>query len=114
MPENDLRRDIRTRSVKLISYPIDFLMRWRSIVKFLRLEELIVCAVTGERRAVVEKLDALVKGYKPMYEFHGGPGAPVGAAAPKTAEQGRSWKPQNSRRQGQLQLLLVAIYCVME
>jgi len=40
-----------------------------------RLEELIVCAVTGEGRAVVEKLDALVKGYKPMYEFHGGPEA---------------------------------------
>ncbi len=37
------------------------------------LEELIVYAITGERRAVVEKLDALVKGYKPMYEFHGGP-----------------------------------------
>jgi FlaA1/EpsC-like NDP-sugar epimerase len=37
-----------------------------------RLEELIVCAVTGEGRAVVEKLDALVKGYSPMYEYHGG------------------------------------------
>jgi len=36
-----------------------------------QLEELIVCAVTGERRAVVEKLDALVKGYRPNYEFHG-------------------------------------------
>jgi hypothetical protein len=34
MPENDLRRDIRARSVKLISYPLDFLMRWRAIVKF--------------------------------------------------------------------------------
>jgi len=41
-----------------------------------RLEELIVCAVTGERRTVVEKLDALVKGYSPMYEFHGGPENP--------------------------------------
>jgi FlaA1/EpsC-like NDP-sugar epimerase len=40
-----------------------------------RLEELIVCAVTGERRAVVEKLDVLVKGYTPMYEYHGGPEA---------------------------------------
>jgi FlaA1/EpsC-like NDP-sugar epimerase len=39
------------------------------------LEELIVCAITGERRAVVQKLDTLVKGYKPMYEFHGGPEA---------------------------------------
>ena len=35
MPENDLSRDLRARSAKLISYPIDFLMRWRSIVKFL-------------------------------------------------------------------------------
>jgi FlaA1/EpsC-like NDP-sugar epimerase len=35
-----------------------------------RLDELIVCAVTGERRAVVEKLDGLVKGYRPDYEFH--------------------------------------------
>jgi len=36
-----------------------------------RLEELIVCAITGERCGVVEKLDALVKGYRPDYEFHG-------------------------------------------
>ncbi|MGZ9149189.1 MAG: hypothetical protein ACXW4G_12590, partial [Candidatus Deferrimicrobiaceae bacterium] len=35
MPENDLRRDLRARSVKLVSYPVDFLMRWRSVVKFL-------------------------------------------------------------------------------
>lgn len=35
MPENDLSRDLRVRSVELISYPLDFLMRWRSIVKFL-------------------------------------------------------------------------------
>ncbi|MFZ2224091.1 MAG: hypothetical protein WAV26_05330, partial [Candidatus Deferrimicrobium sp.] len=60
---------------KLLSYPLDFLMRRRSIVKFLLHEELIVYAITGERRAVVETLDALVKGYKPMYEFHGGPEA---------------------------------------
>jgi hypothetical protein len=46
-----------------------------------QLEELIVYAITGERRAVVEKLDALVKGYKPMYEFHGGPDA-TGDLAP--------------------------------
>jgi FlaA1/EpsC-like NDP-sugar epimerase len=38
-----------------------------------RLEELIVCAITGERCGVVEKLDALVKGYRPNYEFHGVP-----------------------------------------
>jgi len=34
MPDNDLRRDLRARSVKLFSYPVDFLMRWRSVVKF--------------------------------------------------------------------------------
>jgi hypothetical protein len=44
-------------------------------------KELIVYAITGERRAVVRKLDALVKGYKPMYEFHGGPEA-IGDLAP--------------------------------
>jgi len=32
---------------------------------------LIVCAVTGGRAGVVEKLDALVKGYQPDYGFHG-------------------------------------------
>jgi FlaA1/EpsC-like NDP-sugar epimerase len=36
-----------------------------------RLEELIMCAITGERCGVVERLDALVKGYRPDYEFHG-------------------------------------------
>jgi FlaA1/EpsC-like NDP-sugar epimerase len=36
-----------------------------------RLEELIVFAITGERYGVVERLDALVKGYRPDYEFHG-------------------------------------------
>ena len=36
-----------------------------------RLEELIVSAITGERSGVVERLDALVKGYSPDYEFHG-------------------------------------------
>jgi FlaA1/EpsC-like NDP-sugar epimerase len=36
-----------------------------------QLEELIVCAVTGGRCEVVKKLDALVKGYRPDYEFHG-------------------------------------------
>jgi len=45
-----------------------------------RLEELIVCAVTGDRRAVVEKLDTLVKGYRPDYGFHG-VAAPAVAAA---------------------------------
>ena len=37
-----------------------------------RLEELIVAAKAGNRLSVVEKLDALVKGYSPMYEFQGG------------------------------------------
>jgi FlaA1/EpsC-like NDP-sugar epimerase len=36
-----------------------------------RLEELIALAVTGESFSVIEKLDALVKGYSPRYEFHG-------------------------------------------
>jgi FlaA1/EpsC-like NDP-sugar epimerase len=36
-----------------------------------QVEELIVCAVTGGRAGVVEKLDALVKGYQPDYGFHG-------------------------------------------
>jgi FlaA1/EpsC-like NDP-sugar epimerase len=34
-------------------------------------EALIVCAISGERAGVVGKLDALVKGYRPDYEFHG-------------------------------------------
>ncbi|MBP2676816.1 MAG: pglF [Deltaproteobacteria bacterium] len=49
-----------------------------------RLEELIVCAITGERSGVVERLDALVKGYRPNYEFHGAavhPGASAAGAA---------------------------------
>ena len=46
-----------------------------------RLEELIVCAITGSRSCVVEKLDALVKGYRPDYEFHGVAVPPVLAAA---------------------------------
>jgi FlaA1/EpsC-like NDP-sugar epimerase len=37
-----------------------------------QLEELLVCAITGGRFAVVERLDGLVKGYRPNYEFHGG------------------------------------------
>ena len=36
LPENDLGRDLRARSVKLLSYPLDFLLRWRGSVKFLR------------------------------------------------------------------------------
>jgi FlaA1/EpsC-like NDP-sugar epimerase len=36
-----------------------------------RLEELIMCATTGERSGVVERLDVLVKGYRPDYGFHG-------------------------------------------
>ena len=56
-----------------------------------RLEELIVCAITGERCGVVEKLDALVKGYRPDYEFHGVPAAATPAAAgPSTAPAGDS------------------------
>jgi FlaA1/EpsC-like NDP-sugar epimerase len=35
-----------------------------------RLEELITVAITGENQGVIEKLDALVKGYSPRYEFH--------------------------------------------
>ena len=46
-----------------------------------RLEELIVCAITGERCGVVEKLDALVKGYRPNYEFHGVVVPPAAVAA---------------------------------
>ena len=48
-----------------------------------QLEELIVFAVTGNRRAVVEKLDTLVKGYRPDYGFHG-------VAVPQTTEPGGS------------------------
>ena len=36
-----------------------------------RLGELIEAAKNGSRLSVVEKLDALVKGYSPAYEFHG-------------------------------------------
>jgi len=52
-----------------------------------RLEELIVCAITGERCDVVAKLDGLVKGYRPNYEFHGVavPAGSSSAAAPATA-----------------------------
>jgi FlaA1/EpsC-like NDP-sugar epimerase len=46
-----------------------------------RLEDLIVCAVTGERGGVVERLDALVKGYSPNYEFHGVAVPPASAAS---------------------------------
>jgi FlaA1/EpsC-like NDP-sugar epimerase len=35
-----------------------------------RLEELIVAAIAGEGLVVVEKLDALVKGYRPRYDLH--------------------------------------------
>jgi len=38
-----------------------------------RLEELIEAAQAGNRMPVIEKLDALVKGYIPAYEFHGVP-----------------------------------------
>jgi FlaA1/EpsC-like NDP-sugar epimerase len=68
-----------------------------------RLEELIGCAVGGDRRAVVRKLAALVEGYRPNYGFHGigapghkravsTPSAAVARSAAdlETAEQGRS------------------------
>jgi FlaA1/EpsC-like NDP-sugar epimerase len=38
-----------------------------------RLDELIEAAQAGSRLPVVQKLDALVKGYRPGYEFHGVP-----------------------------------------
>ncbi len=47
-----------------------------------RLDELIVYAVTGERSGVVEKLGALVKGYRPDYGFHGVP-VPVPVPVPE-------------------------------
>ncbi|HEX7523422.1 MAG TPA: nucleoside-diphosphate sugar epimerase/dehydratase [Candidatus Deferrimicrobium sp.] len=50
-----------------------------------QLEELIVCAITGERCSVVEKLDALVKGYRPDYGFHG-----VDVPVSKTASRSRA------------------------
>jgi FlaA1/EpsC-like NDP-sugar epimerase len=37
-----------------------------------RLEELVVVAINGDNQGVVERLDALVKGYTPMYEYHAG------------------------------------------
>jgi FlaA1/EpsC-like NDP-sugar epimerase len=45
-----------------------------------RLEELIAAAKAGDNLRVVEKLDVLVKGYSPMYQFHGVP-APAGTIA---------------------------------
>jgi len=36
-----------------------------------RLEELIAAAQAGNRLPVIEKLDALVQGYSPAYDFHG-------------------------------------------
>jgi FlaA1/EpsC-like NDP-sugar epimerase len=38
-----------------------------------RLEELIVAAISGENFGVVERLDALVKGYSPRYDLHSSP-----------------------------------------
>ncbi len=53
------------------------------------LEELFVCAMTGAHFGVVEKLDALVKGYRPDYEFHGIVAPPAAIAAnPATASAG--------------------------
>ncbi len=52
-----------------------------------RLEELIVLAITGDSYGVIEKLDALVKGYSPRYDLHGVPdtGIAVGEASSRPA-----------------------------
>ena len=69
-----------------------------------QLEELIVSAVTGERRAVVEKLDDLVKGYRPDYEFHGvgipqtAPTASSSADAPSPASPSGSAPSSSSSK----------------
>ena len=46
-----------------------------------RLDELIETAQAGSRLPVVQKLDALVKGYSPAYEFHVVPSRETGADA---------------------------------
>jgi FlaA1/EpsC-like NDP-sugar epimerase len=46
-----------------------------------RLEELIEAAQSGHRLPVIEKLDALVKGYSPAYEFHNVPARETAAEA---------------------------------
>jgi len=59
-----------------------------------QLEELIVCAITGGHCGVVEKLDALVKGYRPDYEFHGVVVPPAATAAnAATASAGATATP---------------------
>jgi FlaA1/EpsC-like NDP-sugar epimerase len=58
-----------------------------------QLEELIVCAIIGERRAVVETLDRLVKGYRPDYEFHGVP-VPATAGDADTTPAASSTAPE--------------------
>jgi len=61
-----------------------------------QLEELIVSAVTGERHAVVEKLDGLVKGYRPDYEFHSvGIRGTAGASATASTGDAAPDSPQN-------------------
>ena len=50
-----------------------------------QLEELIMCAVTGGHSGVVERLDALVKGYRPDYEFHGAVVPPAAADVAKAS-----------------------------
>jgi FlaA1/EpsC-like NDP-sugar epimerase len=55
-----------------------------------QLEELIVSAITGERRAVVEMLDGLVKGYRPDYEFHGVQVAAAPDSAPDSSPPSKS------------------------
>ena len=46
-----------------------------------QMEELIVFAITGGHGGVVERLDALVKGYRPDYDFHSVAVPPAAAAA---------------------------------
>jgi FlaA1/EpsC-like NDP-sugar epimerase len=61
----DVSRTTHPKVMKLIGGD-EMPMAWKR-----RLEELIVSAATGDRTSVVEKLDDLVKGYTPAYEFHG-------------------------------------------
>jgi FlaA1/EpsC-like NDP-sugar epimerase len=63
-----------------------------------QLEELIVSAVTGERHAVVEKLDGLVKGYRPDYAFHSvGIRVTAGASAPASTGDAAPDSPPHLR-----------------
>jgi FlaA1/EpsC-like NDP-sugar epimerase len=61
-----------------------------------RLGELIDAARTGGRLSVVEKLDALVKGYRPAYEFHGVPARETAADAESDLPRPRILPPSKS------------------